>query len=229
MIYVMSDIHGKLQLLLKMMEQLNLQEEDTLYILGDVIDRGEDSIETLKYVMKHPRIKFLLGNHEDMMLGLYNDDEKVFLNWTRACNGGDVTFKQYQQLSVEERDEIKTYLHQAPLYKIVQINNHNYLLLHAGIQVAEYETIEDALGVQTRRDMLWIREAFYKAEGLMDCTIVFGHTPTRIIHGEDKIWYSHKQGNNGTYIDKIGIDCGSYESSKLACLRLDDLKEFYVV
>ena len=41
MIYVMSDIHGSRRRFDAVMEQIKLTDEDTLYILGDVIDRGE--------------------------------------------------------------------------------------------------------------------------------------------------------------------------------------------
>lgn len=39
MTYVMSDIHGDSERFERIMKQINLQSDDTLYILGDVIDR----------------------------------------------------------------------------------------------------------------------------------------------------------------------------------------------
>ena len=39
MIYVISDIHGNINRFNSIMEQINLQDTDTLYVLGDVIDR----------------------------------------------------------------------------------------------------------------------------------------------------------------------------------------------
>lgn len=45
MIYVMSDIHGSRRRFDAVMEQIKLTDEDTLYILGDVIDRGEHGVE----------------------------------------------------------------------------------------------------------------------------------------------------------------------------------------
>ena len=38
--YVMSDIHGMADLFKRMLEQIGFSDEDTLYILGDMIDRG---------------------------------------------------------------------------------------------------------------------------------------------------------------------------------------------
>ena len=45
--YVMSDIHGMGELLENMLEKLSFSEEDTLYILGDMIDRGPDPAKVL--------------------------------------------------------------------------------------------------------------------------------------------------------------------------------------
>ena len=68
MIYVMSDIHGNMRRFRSVMEQINLQPEDTLYVLGDVIDRFPYGIEILQELMAMPNVKMLLGNHEYMML-----------------------------------------------------------------------------------------------------------------------------------------------------------------
>lgn len=45
MIYVMSDIHGQKRRFDSIMKQIKLQPEDTLYVLGDVIDRNPDGIK----------------------------------------------------------------------------------------------------------------------------------------------------------------------------------------
>ena len=50
MIYVMSDIHGEKEKFDTVMKKINLTEDDKLYILGDVIDRGNDGIQNLKRV-----------------------------------------------------------------------------------------------------------------------------------------------------------------------------------
>ena len=44
MTYVMSDIHGNMRRFDSVMKQIDLQPEDTLYVLGDVIDRYPDGI-----------------------------------------------------------------------------------------------------------------------------------------------------------------------------------------
>lgn len=63
MTYVLSDIHGNLQRFESILAQINLQPDDTLYILGDVIDRYPDGIKILRRIMKMPNARMLIGNH----------------------------------------------------------------------------------------------------------------------------------------------------------------------
>lgn len=67
----MSDIHGRYDKYLKILETINFLENDTLYILGDVIDRGKDGIKIIQDIMKRKNIVFLVGNHEVMMYNYY--------------------------------------------------------------------------------------------------------------------------------------------------------------
>ena len=64
-VYVMSDVHGLKDRYDRMIEYIH--EEDTLYILGDVIDRGPDGIVILQDAMQRSNVKMLMGNHEYMM------------------------------------------------------------------------------------------------------------------------------------------------------------------
>ena len=82
MIYVLSDIHGQKRRFESIMKQINLQPEDTLYVLGDVIDRNPDGIKILRKLMAMPNVKMLLGNHEHMMLdALYYEHQDYAFGW----------------------------------------------------------------------------------------------------------------------------------------------------
>ena len=61
MTYVVSDIHGNLPQFRSILKQIRLQPGDTLYILGDVIDRHPDGIRILRMIMGMPNAKMLLG------------------------------------------------------------------------------------------------------------------------------------------------------------------------
>ncbi len=232
MTYVMSDIHGNLRRFDSIMEQINLQPDDTLYILGDVIDRYPDGIRLLRRIMKMPNVKMLLGNHEYMMLNAIGDckdaaEEKkrqdahkfALHRWYR--NGGEVTHNQIKRIRKSQRAEIFQFVEQLPLNIDVEVNGIKYKLVH-GSPVENYEVYYFAAReYKSVKDFaVWCRwEACHTVpEGF---TLIFGHTPT--IYYNDivplQIWKSD---------DAIGIDCGcGFEDGRLACLRLEDMQEFY--
>ena len=67
-IYVTSDIHGQYQKYRKIFDALPLREEDSLFVLGDVVDRGPEPMSILLDMMERPNVFPLLGNHEMMAL-----------------------------------------------------------------------------------------------------------------------------------------------------------------
>lgn len=234
MTYVISDIHGNRRCFDSVMKQICLSEDDTLYILGDVIDRHPDGIGILSEIMKMPNVKMLLGNHEYLMLRAlghpYDDDDIMSESDTDAAvnlwylNAGEDTHRAFMSLSREEQREIIDYLTSLPLNIDVEAGGKLYKLVHAAAaegyvpgmkckSITKYATWE-------RIDPWTIPPRGY--------TIVFGHTPTKryLSSNPMKIW----RGN-----DFIGIDCGSgypergYSGvlGRLACLRLDDDAEFY--
>ena len=50
-IYCMSDIHGELDKFERMLDLIHFSDEDHLYILGDVIDRGALGVDILRRIM----------------------------------------------------------------------------------------------------------------------------------------------------------------------------------
>ena len=61
--YICSDIHGQGELFYQMLSDINFSDSAELYIVGDLIDRGPDTIELLQYVVQHQKnIHLLMGN-----------------------------------------------------------------------------------------------------------------------------------------------------------------------
>lgn len=230
MTYVLSDIHGNLRRFESIMSQINLQPDDTLYILGDIVDRNPDGIKILRRIMKMPNVKMLLGNHEYMMMKAVGHcknaaEEKEKTNWKQRRhwyrNGGEVTHDRLKRITLEQRAEIFRFLQSLPLNIDVEVNGEKYRLVHGspvenfGRSHFYYEEYEDETEFA-----VWERwnEMHHIPIG---CTLVFGHTPTCHFQETEpwSIWKSD---------DAIGIDCGGgYEYGRLGCLRLDDMKEFY--
>lgn len=225
MVYVMSDIHGQYQTFLKMLSKINFKEEDILYILGDIIDRGPDSFEIYDYIKDKPNIIMIMGNHEKMMSNYFNEKLKketrnhYYYMW--LSNGGYLTEKVFLTKSKEEQEEIKEYLASLPYYKIVEVNNQKYLLCHAIPIIRPNKPILDEIELNIEsEDIIWGRE-FINRKMNNGYKVIHGHTPVQYAFGVDKIVAY----NDGEYLN---IDCGCAISKKLSCLRLDDFTHFYV-
>lgn len=55
MIYAVSDIHGCYDKYKKLLKKINFGSDDTLYVLGDVIDRGPDGFKIMLNMAQRPR------------------------------------------------------------------------------------------------------------------------------------------------------------------------------
>ncbi len=230
--YVTSDIHGRLDRLKKLIETIELCENDTLYIIGDLVDRGEKPIETIEFVMNHPQIEVIMGNHDEMFLySLKYEDEVQIERWGR--NGCSPTIDGFFNRTIEEQDEILEYIDQLPYYKIV---DGKYLLVHAGFESTRLfdnmnnMSLEEAL-IEQKDRLVWVRDIFIKNKALDNLITIFGHSPRKYI---DKVFeresiLPYEIWIDDIYNDKIGIDTGNcYESGRMACFRLDDHKVFYI-
>mgnify|MGYP003293530442 CR=1 FL=1 len=66
MIYVMSDLHGEYGRYKQMLEKSAFSENDELYVLGDVVDRGPEPVRLLQDLASRDNVFLIMGNHEAM-------------------------------------------------------------------------------------------------------------------------------------------------------------------
>ena len=72
MVYVTSDLHGRMDCLEKLLDYVHFDEDEDnwLYILGDVIDRNnKGGVDILKWLFIQPNVQLILGNHEVKDIG----------------------------------------------------------------------------------------------------------------------------------------------------------------
>lgn len=228
--YLMSDIHGEYGKFIAMLKLINFTDDDTLYILGDILDRGPEPIKILKELSFRSNIFCLLGNHELMAIDVLENllveikeencethiDASIINKLIEyQSNGGDITLKQFKELPHEERFDLLDYLKEFELYDIVDVGDKTFILLHTG-----NINPNKALSEHSVEELTFIR-ADYDKQVFTDESvyIVCGHTPTLAITGKPEIYHKN---------NFINIDCGATFSGRMACLRLDDLKEFYI-
>ena len=247
MIYVCSDIHGQYGMFRRMLDIIGFSENDHLYIIGDVIDRGPEPVPLLLDVMERKNVTLMIGNHEHMMIQalLYNN-ENEYDDWMN--NGGAVTLHQMNELGVSKCNEILRKLERQPLViPELHAGGRTFYLAHAAhplYQEKEPLMYIDA-GDQNREQVCWSREfrdvrhgtkgrfrLGYKYRNLYknytDTTLLIGHSPVY------RCSYGIVTSRGFCRISRafsrhlINLDCGCNIGSTLGVLRLDDMKEFYV-
>ena len=235
--YVCSEIHGRYDKWCALLAALDLKPTDTLYVLGDVIDRGPDGIKVLQDMAQRLNVIPILGNHEldaalcipkllqevtdESIAALSGKDFAALSEWLQ--NGGGPTLRGLQQSSPAEREELLDYLRNMDLYAAVEAGGRNFVLTHAGLDhfeaekpLEDYELLDFLLGRPNPLDEIWHDKSKF---------LVYGHTPTRVLReqmGESPADTILRCGQ------QIAIDCACVFNGKLGCLCLDTLEEIYV-
>lgn len=223
--YVLSDIHGEADRFRRMLQKIRFSEADILYILGDVIDRGLDGVPLLQQIMASPNMVMLLGNHEYMCLQCFRPEvtELDFRRWGR--NGNYPTLSAMEQLEPRQLAEILTFLEGLPTHLEVTVNDRRFYLVHG-------------FPGENVHDEVWSRPETDTPNPRPDCCLIVGHTPVLNMMGSEK-----EQAVRGAEMEAKGehlrifhgpnfmdIDCGCGHRlpiKALACLRLEDMAEFY--
>lgn len=231
--YIISDIHGHYTEFEKMLKKIQFTDNDTMYILGDIIDRGTENVKMIEYVMTHENVHMILGNHEDFLIKAYTAKNALERKYAEALwiyNGGDTTKKELEELPEETRTRYVDFIKSLPQYLFIQ--NGEILLVHAGIALKKNKTTEELMENQGD-NFIWIREEFFNSPIDAPFTIIFGHTPTVVL---PRYCYDLPKEaiTNADYAhivkwkNRIDLDCGCAYGEKLGCLKLDGMQEFYV-
>lgn len=237
MTYAVSDIHGCYDKYRELLRVIHFCPEDTLYVLGDVIDRGLDGFKILLDMAQRRNVVGLMGNHEAMAIralpgiirnvrqirktALTEEETEALKLWFR--NGGELSLANFLWLNDEPSQIVWEYMRKMPLYREVEIGERHFVLVHGGLDnfsssrpLSDYEPNE----------ILWCRPepdtVYYP-----DKYVVVGHTPVQLLAVEDdKEDTPARIYHNGNLID---IDCGCiFPGGQLGCLCLDTMEEFYV-
>ena len=218
---------------MEMLEKIRLTDQDTLYILGDVVDRGPHPVKVLLKMMEMPNVVPILGNHEFMAFHCLSflmdeitessaeswgrDDIRFLANWIQ--NGADPTMKEFRALSREKQTEVLMYMWNFLAYAEVKAGGRKFLLVHAGLgHFRPDKKMKDYI----MDDLLWERPDYGKRY-FDKIEVVSGHTPTQLIEDNPRPGYIYRANGH------IAIDCGAcFSHGRLACICLETGEEYYV-
>ena len=119
--YVLADIHGNSEAFDAVLNLIKLKEDDHLYILGDVVDRGPDGIALLQRIRKMENTTLLLGNHEYMMIEALRNTNDLRKRHVWRRNGCEPTYNSFQEMSEEDQEDLLQYLEKLPIQETVTI------------------------------------------------------------------------------------------------------------
>jgi len=221
-VYVIGDIHGRYDLLIKIINQIThkLSSEGRrgmrtrLIFLGDIIDRGPESLKCLRLIehLSQFGAEIVLGNHEDLLLRTLSGDADARKLWfkhgglmTLASLGVEKPLESEDGFDFGER--VKEALPDAVLNMLLRagtsLRSGDYMFVHAGVKP------KVPLLKQDDFDLLFIRNEFTESKKWHGAMIVHGHTIVENIE---------------VHNNRIAIDTGAYRSGCLSCLILDNEK-----
>ena len=222
-VYAIADIHGQYNLWRQIIETLD--QNDILYVLGDCGDRGPDGWKIICEALRDPRVIYIRGNHEEMLLHNWRYDwcGEDFYMW--QYNGGYETFENMLQDVNHQKYLIE--LAKTKFYHCYKSKNGNIIhLSHAGFTLMQNDAIPH------KDDLLWDRDHledgcdWWPEENPNDY-IVHGHTycASRCFSRVDIKLNNSKTVGRYAHGHKICIDGRSFQYGKIAMLDLDTLEE----
>ena len=197
-IIVISDIHGNLAYLRGLVDKLALRADDQLVLLGDLVEKGPESLATLRYAMElreRCRVYPVMGNCDFWHLWLDGDDPagnestlRHLLSQKAAARSG-LILDMCDEIWADLRPEtdlfiLKTILrlHFKKEFDFLRsmpfaLETDKYIFVHGGIP--EGETLESAGPWKCMR-----MERFYNRRPHFDKWVITGHTPVCLYGGD---------------------------------------------
>lgn len=216
--YVVGDIHGSFDLVLHAMQEVSFDpQQDRLFCLGDLVDRGPNSHCCAEFLSK-PYVHSICGNHDAMLLDLY-------ANGTPSDSQLQYAARQYGSwwwlsLTLPERETILSKLSKLPLVIEIETSRGTVGLVHADIPShMDWQTFVSAVENGDRdaiQTALWGRDRILSNDqrGIIGVGRVFvGHTLQ---------WGGAKRYGNVVAIDTGAVfgDIGIHDDGRLTIANI---------
>ncbi|MBQ9080164.1 MAG: metallophosphoesterase [Clostridia bacterium] len=228
MTYVTANLHGCYTKFMELLRQIKFKDRDVMYILGDIVDYGDEPMELVCDLSMRYNVFTIAGEHDFRAARMLSGFQKMLSSGNTSPDakyiaemqawmqdGGKSTLDGYRALDAEMKEGALDYLSDMGLYEEISVGGKKYVLVHAGLgDLAEGGEGECA------------PEKFFNApvdptsRPMQGKTVIIGHIPTSEIAGaEDNCIYR----GDGV----IAVDCGAGRGGRIGCIRLEDGAEFY--
>ncbi len=178
-VFVVGDIHGEITKFNEKLTEINFdKKQDIMISVGDLIDRGEDSLSCLALI-NEPWFHCVRGNHEQMALDAITEksDERI-MHWMQ--NGGDWYIKLLPEDNLYATRLIRQVEH---LPYVIEFDNdgQTIVICHADYPCNEYGFGKAISGEAS----IWDRQRYTDSRANYTGNIkgadlfIFGHTPVK--------------------------------------------------
>jgi serine/threonine protein phosphatase 1 len=176
--WVVGDLHGCYKTFKKLLKQIPVN--DPIYLVGDLMDRGPQSFETIQFVMDHAdRIKCVKGNHELLMLEFYKNGAHARMSDVWLNNGGYKVYLNYEKRSKQKLIDHLDFLEKLPYYwQLEDLENEQGQHLLVTHSIALNMNLDVCAANQS---LIWGRHFPEEDPSKGKWFNVFGHTP-QIMH-----------------------------------------------
>ena len=227
--FIVSDLHGNGNVynsIMHFLENVNNEEEVTLYINGDLIDRGPDSanmlLDVIERIKNGPfKIEYLAGSHELLMhqffLDKKNNTKEYYEDW--FDNGGLSTYYDlYDKINDKEMDDVSKFISNLKIYHKFdeKIKDKNIVLVHSSSAIDIKDECDLKLADNTNPVYFALLSRTFPNYFPFRCKIgnpkyftIVGHTPNDNHYGteyNEKENYLNIDGGSSKYV-RGHFDC----------------------
>lgn len=230
MTYVVSNLYGRFDKYETLIKKINLKDSDVLYILGNIVDYGEDSIKLINELSAQYNVYSVLGEHDYKAYLLLSEFDRIIkeggapsvsfskemIEW--AQNGGQATLEAFKSADADEKEGFLDYLSDLPVFEEVTLKNgKEFILTCRGI--ADFDKRTDLYDYELDNFIdgyIDIDKTYYDNKIMVVGYLDYEHTPA------GRAGKISAKGNN------IALACDMSENDEVVCLCLETNDEYYV-
>lgn len=222
-VFIIGDLHGCYDDFLAKLEEVGFNfDEDLCLSVGDLVDRGKQSLDCFNLIYKS-WFKAVRGNHEqfcaDYFTSIENDVDSE-LKQSHLANGGEWFYKLPDDVMKKIADDVND----MPIALILNRGDKKYLVMH-GDMPSTFLNIDDLKsGLQSSNQETYMNTILW-GRRLIKRIINLG-TPSGF-SGVDKVYFGHtvipdvKQSLNYVFLDTGCVFKEYYPWAKLTMLEID--------
>lgn len=230
MTFVVSNLYGRLEKLEKLIKKINLKDSDLLYVLGNIVDYGTESIELVTDLSTRYNVYSVLGEHDYKAYLLLSEFDRILreggapsVSFSRdmiawAQNGGQETLEAFKSADADTKEGFLDYLSDLPVFEEVTLKNgKEFVLTCRGIDNFDKNTdLYDYELDDFMNGCLDIEKTYFNDRTMVVGYLDYEHTP------------AGRAGKITAKNNNIALACDMSENDDVVCICLETNDEYYV-